>query len=77
MVAYSSWVSPLSKGRKRFHRPRSRALAFSASTTGGTVVSRAGLLALALVDRLGGSTSSRMKASIASWSFTAAGDGAG
>ena len=39
MVAYSSWVSPLSEGRKRFHRPRSRAFAFSSSTTGGTVPS--------------------------------------
>ena len=36
-VAYSSWVSPDSLGRKRFHSPRSRALVFSSSTTGGTV----------------------------------------
>ena len=35
--AYSSWVSPDSEGRNRFHSPRSRALVFSSSTTGGTV----------------------------------------
>ena len=35
--AYSSWVSPLSDGRKRFHSPRSRALTLSSSITGGTV----------------------------------------
>ena len=34
--AYSSWVSPDSEGRKRFQRPRSLALAFSSSRTGGT-----------------------------------------
>jgi hypothetical protein len=34
--AYSSWVSPDSAGRNRFHSPRSRARRLSSSTTGGT-----------------------------------------
>ena len=35
-VAYSSWVSPDSAGRKRFHSPCARALVLSSSSTGGT-----------------------------------------
>ena len=35
--AYSRLVSPDSAGRNRFHSPRSRAVFFSFSTTGGTV----------------------------------------
>ena len=37
--AYSRLVSPDSAGRNRFHRPRSLALTFSSSITGGTVKS--------------------------------------
>ena len=52
--AYSSWVSPDSEGRKRFHRPRSRALTFSSSITGGTVWSSGPTCcAVGVVRRLG------------------------
>ncbi len=35
-AAYSRLDSPDTAGRKRFHRPRDRASAFSSSTTGGS-----------------------------------------
>ncbi len=36
-AAYSTFVSPETAGRNRFHSPRSRAAALSSSTTGGSV----------------------------------------
>ena len=70
--AYSSWVSPDSEGRNRFHSPRSRARSFSSSTTGGTrVVVGPGLGAVALVGRLGREDVSCMKTAATACSSSA------
>ena len=76
--AYSSWVSPDSEGRNRFQRPRSLALAFSSSRTGGTSRSSSpGGVRWPSSDASAGNTSSCMNACSAAYSSTALAEGAG
>ena len=76
--AYSSWVSPDSEGRNRFHRPRSRASRLRSSMTGGTACPSApAACRCSWYVASDGSTRSRMNATIASRSSVAWAEGAG
>ena len=64
--AYSSWVSPDSAGRNRFHSPRSRAFAFELLDHRRHRVVLSGRAPMLVVLASAGSTCSRMKSSMRS-----------